>query len=52
MSTYYGTVEEDAETGDAIIVFPEGVIEEMGFKEGDELNWTIREDGSVLIEKA
>ena len=44
-------VEEDPETGDAILKFPEDLLEEAGWKEGDELVWTDRGDGSWLLTK-
>jgi hypothetical protein len=45
------TVEEDPETGDAILQFPPDLLEQAGWKEGDILEWRDRGDGSWLLEK-
>lgn len=48
---FYGTVEEDPQNpGEMLIVFPPGVIEAMGFNDGDAIVWTV-EDGQVHIRK-
>ena len=39
-------VEEDPATGDAIITFPPDLLETAGWKEGDEIIWIDRKDGS------
>lgn len=45
------TVEEDPETGDLILPFPEDLLKETGWREGDTLTWTDRGDGSWSLEK-
>lgn len=45
------TVDEDPETGDAILTFPPDLLEQAGWKEGDTLEWKDQEDGSWLLEK-
>jgi hypothetical protein len=45
------TLEEDPETGDLILPFPEGMLEEMGWCEGDTLNFESKNDGSFHITK-
>ncbi len=45
------TVEEDPETGDLVLPFPEDFLKETGWKEGDTLTWTDRGDGSWSLEK-
>jgi len=45
------TVEEDPETGDAILQFPPDLLEQAGWKEGDILEWQDRGDGSWSLEK-
>jgi len=45
------TVEEDPETGDAILKFPEDLLEAAGWQEGDVLNWTDLKDGSWELKK-
>ena len=50
-NTWTLTVEEDPETGDAILQFPPDFLEQSGWKEGDTLEWTDRGDGSWSLEK-
>jgi hypothetical protein len=45
------TVEEDPETGDAILTFPPDLLEKAGWKEGDTLNWIDQKDGSWQLKK-
>jgi bifunctional DNA-binding transcriptional regulator/antitoxin component of YhaV-PrlF toxin-antitoxin module len=44
-------VKEDPVTGDGIIEFPPEMLEETGWKEGDELVWTDNKDGSFTLTK-
>lgn len=44
-------VEEDPETGDAILKFPEDLLKAAGWHEGDILNWTDLGDGSWQLTK-
>ncbi len=44
-------VEEDPETGDAMIQFPQDFLEMTGWKEGDNINWRDNGDGSWTLEK-
>jgi len=47
------TVEEDPETGDGILTFPEDFLEQTGWQEGDELVWTdLGNDSWQLTKKA
>jgi len=45
--SYILEVQED-ENGDQFIVFPEEVIDELGWQEGDLLNWDVRGEGIVI----
>ena len=45
------TVEEDPETGDAILKFPEDLLEAAGWQEGDTLDWIDNKDGSWRLQK-
>ena len=45
------TVEEDPETGDLILPFPEDLLEQAKWAEGDTIVWKIQEDGSCILEK-
>jgi bifunctional DNA-binding transcriptional regulator/antitoxin component of YhaV-PrlF toxin-antitoxin module len=45
--SYVLEVQED-ENGDQYIVFPDEVIEELGWQEGDLLNWDVRGEGIII----
>ena len=46
-------VEEDLETGDAVLQFPEDLLKTAGWQEGDTLNWTDLGNGTwSLVKKA
>jgi len=45
--SYVLEVQED-ENGDQYITFPDEVIEELGWQEGDLLNWDVRGEGIVI----
>jgi hypothetical protein len=44
-------IEEDPETGDAILPLPQEMLDEVGWMPGDNLNWIDRGDGSWEIRK-
>jgi bifunctional DNA-binding transcriptional regulator/antitoxin component of YhaV-PrlF toxin-antitoxin module len=44
-------LQEDPETGDLILPFPEGMLAEMGWREGDTLDFESKDDGSFYITK-
>lgn len=44
------TLEED-DQGNIILPIPPEVLELAGWKEGDELEWKERDDGSYVLEK-
>jgi hypothetical protein len=44
------TLEEDKETNELILPFPEDLLAEMNWKEGDVLDWNVV-DGFVVITK-
>ncbi|AMC35277.1 hypothetical protein VN23_11990 [Janthinobacterium sp. B9-8] len=37
--------------GDGILLFPDGLLEEMGWVEGDVLDFQIQDNGSVQLQK-
>lgn len=45
--SYILEVQED-ENGEQYITFPDEVIEELGWQEGDILNWDVRGEGIIL----
>jgi hypothetical protein len=44
-------VKEDPENGDAILEFPEDLMEEAGWKEGDTLDWVDNKNGTYTLKK-
>jgi len=44
-------VKEDTETGDAILEFPDDLMQQAGWKEGDTLEWIDNKDGSWTMKK-
>lgn len=49
MKTYTGKVAE--ENGELVLVFDPQMLEDLGWTEGDEIIWDIRDD-AVVIRKA
>ena len=45
------TVEEDPETGESILQLPPDLLANIGWKEGDELEWNDNGDGSWSLTK-
>lgn len=44
MSSWVITVEEDPDTGELVIPFPDDLLAEAGWSPGDTLEWTVTED--------
>ena len=44
-------IQEDPVTGELFVVFPESLLMQLGWKEGDDLQWVERPDGSWTIQK-
>jgi len=44
-------VQEDPETGDKILEFPDDLMESAGWKEGDVLEWIDNKNGSWTLRK-
>jgi len=49
---YEVITQEDPETGDLIIPIPLPVLKRLGWKEGDDVNVEVAEDGSLYLKKA
>jgi len=49
--TFTVIVEEDPETGDLILPFPEGLCDQLGWEIDDTLNWESNDDGSFILSK-
>ena len=47
--TWTLTVEEDTETGDALLTFPLDLLEATGWTEGDTIVWNIHADGKSYV---
>jgi bifunctional DNA-binding transcriptional regulator/antitoxin component of YhaV-PrlF toxin-antitoxin module len=45
------TVEQDPESGDLVLPFPQDFLDEAGWKEGDTLEWIDNQDGSWSLVK-
>jgi hypothetical protein len=44
-------VDKDPQSGDLYLQFTDELMEEMGWSEGDTLQWTDNEDGTWSLEK-
>lgn len=51
MNHWTVTIEEDPETGDLMLPIPDDVLEALSLKEGDSLNWSVQDDGSIILSK-
>lgn len=51
MKKWILNIEEDPDTGDAILTFPQDLLNESGWKEGDTLEWIDLGDGSWQLVK-
>jgi hypothetical protein len=51
MKEYTVTLEEDPDTGDVILPFPEEMLKEVGWEEGDVLVWEDNKNGTFSITK-
>jgi bifunctional DNA-binding transcriptional regulator/antitoxin component of YhaV-PrlF toxin-antitoxin module len=47
MSSYILEIQED-DDGELFIVFPDEIIEDLGWQEGDVLNWDVKGEGIIL----
>lgn len=46
------TIKEDPETGDSYIEFPEDLLAQLGWQEGDIIDWEIDDKGRITATKA
>jgi hypothetical protein len=51
MKTWSLKVEEDSDSGEAVLTFPEDLLKEVGWKEGDTIEWIDLGDGSWQLKK-
>lgn len=52
LSRYEVITQEDPETGDLIIPIPIPVLKRLGWKDGDDIDIGVNEDGSLYLKKA
>jgi hypothetical protein len=50
-SIYRVITQEDPETGDLLLPLPPELLEEMGWKEGDNLQFDLDDKGRVIVHK-
>jgi len=50
-SRYEVITQEDPDSGDLIIPIPEPVLKQMGWKEGDDVEISLNEDGTIFLKK-
>ncbi len=48
---YEVITQEDPETGDLLIPMPPRLLEQMGWKEGDQLDFQIDDNGKIIVRK-
>jgi antitoxin component of MazEF toxin-antitoxin module len=51
MTTYTVILEEDPATGDLIMPIPAELLAEANWYEGDILEWSIQENGQIILHK-
>lgn len=52
MKTYSTTVEQDPDDPESlVIVFPDEILNDLGWVAGDTLIWSIQNDGTVILSK-
>lgn len=51
MTVYTTTVVEDPETNDIMIEFPENMLYDLGWRDGDVVEWSVSENGTIYIKK-
>lgn len=49
--TRYEVITHESEDGDLILPIPPQVLKELGWKDGDELDIAIGDDGKIYIKK-
>jgi hypothetical protein len=49
--SYEVITQEDPETGDMLIPIPPHLLKDLGWKEGDEIDFSIDENGRIVVKK-
>jgi len=48
---YEVITQEDPESGDLIVPIPEPLLKQMGWNEGDSINFNVNERGELILKK-
>jgi hypothetical protein len=48
---YEVITQEDPETGDVLIPIPPNLLKELGWKEGDDIDFSIDDKGRIILKK-
>jgi len=48
---YEVITQEDPETGDMLIPIPPNLLKELGWKEGDDIDFSIDDKGRIILKK-
>lgn len=51
MKSWTVTLEEDPDTGDLVLPFTDEILQELGWKEGDVVEWIDNKDGTWSLKK-
>jgi len=49
--SYEVITQEDPETGDVLIPIPPNLLKELGWKEGDDVDFSIDDKGRIILKK-
>jgi len=49
--SYTLKVERNENTDEYYIILPEKLLKEINWKAGDNIKWTLKKDGSILLKK-
>lgn len=49
--SYEVITQEDPETGDMLIPIPPHLLKELGWKEGDDIDFTVDDKGRIVLKK-
>ena len=49
--SYEVITQEDPETGDLILPIPQELLDKMGWREGDEIEWKVDTEGRWVLSK-
>jgi hypothetical protein len=49
--SYEVITQEDPETGDMLIPIPPHLLKELGWKEGDDIDFSIDDNGRIVLKK-